>query len=120
TWIPVRLMTNEEALISMAEQCLYYVCLFYPLYGIVIISGNYFTSIGKAAVAFFVTISREFLMLLPMLFVVAPMYGLSGIWFALGAVDIPCFIVTLMIVIADIRRINNLKHTEEPLIANEA
>lgn len=110
TWIPVSLMANEGPLADMAAQCLYYVCLFYPLYGIVIISGNYFTSIGKAATAFFVTIAREFLMLLPMLFVIAPIKGLSGIWFVLGAVDIPCFIVTLIIVIADIKRINRLKY----------
>lgn len=110
TWIPVSLMANEGALAEMAEQCLYYVCLFYPLYGVVIISGNYFTSIGKAATAFFVTISREFLMLLPMLYIIAPIKGLSGVWFVLGAVDIPCFIVTLICVIADIRRINRLKN----------
>lgn len=109
TWIPVSLMASDGPLAEMAAQCLYYVCLFYPLYGIVIISGNYFTSIGKAATAFFVTISREFLMLLPMLYIIAPLKGLSGIWFVLGAVDVPCFIVTLIIVFVDIRRINKLK-----------
>lgn len=112
TWIPVGLMASPGPLADMAEECLYYVCLFYPLYGIVIISGNYFTSIGKATTAFVVTISREFLMLLPLLFLIAPIKGLTGIWFVLGAVDIPCFIVTLIVVIVDMKRINRLMRRE--------
>ncbi len=115
TWLPVSTMAVGDELITITSEALFHSALFIPLYGIVIISGNYFTSIGKARTAFIITISREFIMYIPMMYAAAHFFGLKGIWWVMGLVDIPCFVMTLLFVVFEIKQIRLLE-TKQPAL----
>lgn len=120
TYIPVSSMATSADLIRISSEALFYSALYMPLYGIVIVSSNYFTSIGKAKIAFFITISRELLFFIPMLYFFAKFFGLSGIWWAMGLVDIPCFFVTILFVAFEFKRIKKLESDAANIAAKTA
>ncbi len=68
-----------------------------PLVGFQIIVGSYFQSIGKAPVATFLSLLRQVLVLIPLLYLLPLHYGLKGIWIAGPIADsvaaIVCFIL---------------------------
>lgn len=53
-----------------------------PIVGWQIITSNYFQSIGKAKISLFLTLMRQVIVLLPLLFIFPGIFGLDGIWLA--------------------------------------
>jgi len=56
--------------------------LMLPLVGFQIICSNYFQSIGKAKISLFLTLLRQVIVLLPLLWILPMFWGIDGIWFA--------------------------------------
>jgi Na+-driven multidrug efflux pump len=53
-----------------------------PLVGWQIITSNYFQSIGKAKISLLLTLMRQVIVLMPLLFILPGIFGLDGIWIA--------------------------------------
>jgi Na+-driven multidrug efflux pump len=53
-----------------------------PIIGWQIITSNYFQSIGKAKISLLLTLMRQVIVLLPLLFILPGVFGLDGIWIA--------------------------------------
>ena len=49
--------------------------------------GNFFQSIGHAGKSIFLSLSRQLLLLLPLLAVLPPRYGLDGVWMSMPISD---------------------------------
>ncbi len=110
---PVSIMAKEGLLKEISATGLFYEMLFIPLYGILIATSSYFTAVGKAKKAFFLTILRGVVFLLPFLYFFPATYGLKGIWMAIGFADLPCFFVALAFVFFEYRQMIRLREVEE-------
>ncbi|MDA3817009.1 MAG: MATE family efflux transporter [Prolixibacteraceae bacterium] len=53
------------------------------LIGFQVVMGNYFQSTGKAKLAMFISLLRQVIVLIPMLFVLPQFFGLDGVWMSM-------------------------------------
>ncbi len=84
---------DEQAMIDAATQGLRLVILMFPLVGFQIVTGNFFQYIGKAPLAIFMSLTRQLIFLLPLLWTLPRTLGAFGVWISMPIAD--CASVTL-------------------------
>lgn len=89
-----------------AVSCLRLSSLANPVVGFQIISSNYFQATGKAVRGIILSLSRQLLILLPVLLIVPRFLGLNGVWLTYPISDILSFILTLAFMIKELRLLN--------------
>jgi len=93
------LLFNDEnpKLLEYGVQGLRLFSLALPVVGFQIIVGSYFQSIGKAPIATFLSLLRQVLVLIPLLYILPVYFDLTGIWIAAPVADsvsaIVCFVL---------------------------
>ncbi len=84
---------DEQAMIDAATQGLRLVILMFPLVGFQIVTGNFFQYIGKAPLAIFMSLTRQLIFLLPLLWTLPRTLGAFGVWISMPIAD--CASITL-------------------------
>ncbi len=81
--------TTEDAsrLIEAAAQGMRIVMIIFPIVGFQIVTANFFQYIGKAPKAIFLSLTRQLLFLLPLLFILPAHYGSMGVWMSFPISD---------------------------------
>lgn len=79
--------TNDRGLIQMGIMPLRIVVIFLPLIGFQILSGTLFQAIGKSIPALVIILSRQLLLLIPMIIILPLFFGLDGIWLSIPVSD---------------------------------
>jgi len=99
----VRIFTTDEELIAIGSYAIKRLFLFLYLAGFMMVGGMVFQSIGKAIQSFITAISRPVLFLLPLIFILPRFWQLDGIWLAFPITDVLTFMLTLILLIPQIR-----------------
>jgi len=77
-----------------------------PFIGFQIVSSNYFQAVGKAPRAMFLSLLRQVIFLIPLLWIL-PMYlGLNGVWMAGPASDLAATVLTAIFIIKEMRHLD--------------
>ncbi len=100
----VSLFTTDPTLINFAVKGVRIDMLLYPLVGLQIVITNFFQCIGKVKVSIFLSLSRQLIFLLPLLFVLPPIFGITGVWATLPASDFIAVFVALAILAYNIKK----------------
>jgi len=87
--------TNDPAAIEMGQTALRIMFALSLTIGISMVSGGVFQALGKAKVAFILSISRQVLFLILLIIVLPFTYGLKGVWLAFPVADLLSFILAL-------------------------
>ena len=87
-----------------------YVFLALPIIGIQLIGAAYFQAIGKALPALLLTLSRQGLFFIPLLFILPSYFGVIGVWIAFPLADLFSTIITVYFLNRAIRKELVLKH----------
>ncbi|KAJ51076.1 putative MATE family efflux protein [Clostridium tetanomorphum] len=74
-----------------------------PIIGFQIISSNYFQAIGKAKIAIFLSLSRQVILLIPMLIIFPPIFKLDGVWMAGPIADVLSATITAAFLYKDMK-----------------
>jgi len=74
--------TNDPELFRICTSGMRIFILMLPLIGFQVICSNYFQSTGKAKISLFLTLLRQVIVLLPLLWILPMFWGINGIWFA--------------------------------------
>lgn len=90
----VRLFNSNPELIAMGGQGLRIMLSLLPIIGVQVISAQYFQAIGKAKYALLFTMSRQVLLLIPMILILPHFFGLLGIWLAGPVADFAAALLT--------------------------
>ena len=80
--------------------------IFYPLVGAQIVIQNYFQSIGKPKLSIFLSLTRQLIFLVPLLWLLPPHYGVNGVWIAMCSSDFIAFVLALVTVLIMNRRLS--------------
>ncbi len=78
---------NDINILNLGTTALRTFTLFIELVGLEIIATTYFQSIGNAKLSLLLTLNRQLIFLLPLIFILPSYYGLMGIWYAGAASD---------------------------------
>jgi putative MATE family efflux protein len=89
------LFSTDLELIGSGASYLRIVVMMMPLVGIQMLGASFFQAIGKAKPALFLTLARQILFLLPLVYLLPNNFGLMGIWMAFPISDVFATIVTL-------------------------
>ena len=92
-----RLFTTDLTLIEISIKAIRIDMLFFPFVGSQMVITNFFQCIRKVKVSIFLSLSRQLLFLLPLLYILPQFFGLDGVWYALPASDITAAIVANII-----------------------
>lgn len=103
----VRLFNNEsQELLQVGVEGMRIFMLAWGVVGFQIIVGSYFQWIGKVGTATFLSLLRQVVFLIPMLFILPRYFGLKGVWVAAPISDILSGLVVSVFLILEIKKIN--------------
>ncbi|MCM1005737.1 MAG: MATE family efflux transporter [Prevotella sp.] len=100
------LFMQDEAQINAAVTCLSITTLSFWMVGFQIVSTNFFQSLGMAGKAIFLSLTRQIIFMIPLIYILPPIFGLKGIWSAFPISDAVATIVTICMLIYQIRVIH--------------
>jgi Na+-driven multidrug efflux pump len=86
--------SDNQYVANHAPTALRYVFVALPIVGIQLIGAAYFQAIGKALPALLLTLSRQGIFFIPLLFILPRFYGVDGVWMAFPIADVLSTIVT--------------------------
>lgn len=95
----VRMFTSDTALIEEAVHGLRISFMFYPIVGFQMVTSNFFRSIGYAGTAIFLSLTRQLIFLLPLLYILPEFFGLGGIWASMPLADLIACVVSASMMI---------------------
>ena len=88
------IFSDNQYVANNAPTALRYVFVALPIVGIQLIGAAYFQAIGKALPALLLTLSRQGIFFIPLLFILPRFYGVNGVWMAFPIADVLSTIVT--------------------------
>jgi len=107
TFIPsvmASMFTRDVELQSIATKALRISVTMFPIIGIQIVITNFFQSIGKAKISILLSLTRQFLFLVPCLLLLPPIFGLTGVWSAMPVSDGFSSVISIAFIFYYIRR----------------
>ena len=89
--------TRDPGLIDITANGLRITFLAFPLIGVQIVISNFFMSIGKAFQSILMTLSRQILFLVPLIYLL-PLFvpDVNGVWYAIPISDFLAFLVSIL------------------------
>ena len=84
---------DESLMIAAASQAMRNIVIMFPLVGFQIVAAAFFQYIGHAKLAIFVSMTRQMLFLLPLLWILPRYMGAMGVWISMPIAD--CASITL-------------------------
>ena len=110
-----RLFTTDPTLIDLSAKGIRYIMVAFPVVGYQMVVSNFFQSIGKAKISIVLSLSRQLLILLPLLLVLPTMFGINGVWVSMPVSDTLSAFMAAWIMIVHMRKFKK-QHNE---ITNE-
>jgi putative MATE family efflux protein len=101
----IRIFTTDNELIAMGSYAAKRLFLAMPLIGLIMVGSLVFQSVGKATQSFVTAISRPFLFLIPLIFILPHFLQLDGVWLAFPIADALTFLLTSILLIPQIREL---------------
>ena len=104
-------MTDQEQ-INAAVNCLKITTISFWTVGFQIVVTNFFQSLGMAGKAIFLSLTRQIIFMIPLLFILPPLFGLQGVWSAFPISDIIAAIVAGTMLWWQLRKISKTSLNE--------
>ena len=117
-----RLFTTDPTLIDLSAKGIRYIMVAFPVVGYQMVVSNFFQSIGKAKISIVLSLSRQLLILLPLLLVLPTMFGINGVWVSMPVSDTLSAFMAAWIMIVHMRKLkkqHNEITNEQKVIDNE-
>ena len=93
------IFTTDSQLISHSAKGLRITLIAFPLIGFQSVVSNFFQSIGQVKRAVFLSLSRQLLFLIPLVFVLPLFWAISGVWMSFPISDTAAFIMAAILLI---------------------
>lgn len=112
----VCLFAEEEELIEYACRGLRIMVCVFPLVGFQMMSVGFFTAIGKAKKAIFLSLTRQLVFLVPLLILIPMFMGTDGVWMSMPISDFLSVLTTGTLVFLQIRTFKLHPETLKPTV----
>ncbi len=77
-----------------------------PVVGFQIVMINYYQSIGKAGIAAFMSLLRQVIVLIPLLFSLPVFMGLNGVWISGPVADVISAFIVVIFMLKELKKLN--------------
>lgn len=105
----VSLFTNDSGLQQLAARGLRIMNSAFALVGFIMVTANFFQCLGMVKTAIFLSLSRQLIFLVPLVYALPFALNEEGVWLSFPISDVLAFIVSLIFVISLFRKFNKLE-----------
>ena len=111
-----KMFTHDPVLIDLTIKPMRIICSSMLIIGFQMVTGNLFTSIGKAGKSIFLSLTRQVIYLIPLTLLLPMVFAdpLDGVWWAIPASDTLSAITAVIVLLAS-RRSLHMHTTTAPL-----
>ena len=99
---------NEQLLVDAAAQGMRLILIMFPLVGFQIVVGGFFQYIGKAPLAIFMSLTRQLLFLIPLLWILPRSLGAYGVWISMPIADAASIVLAMILFVWQMRKIGRM------------
>ena len=114
--LAVGIFTHDEALMDLGSRALRITMLVFPIVGFQMISTNFFQSLGMVKKSIILSLSRQILFLLPLLYMLPKSFGSDGVWMSFPISDTISTLMTIYMLGRLFRKFNRLNDGDDPSI----
>lgn len=104
--IAAMFMQDDEQ-IQCAINCLHITLMSFWIVGFQIVSTNFFQALGMAGKAVFLSLTRQIIFMIPLLFILPPVMGLDGVWTAFPISDMAASVTAAILLWVEMRHITH-------------
>lgn len=105
-----KVFTSDAELIALSKRGLQLSTLAFVVVGFQVVTSNFFQSIGMASKAIFLTLTRQFLYLIPLLLILPRYFGLDGIWYSMSVSDFLAFLTSAVLLFFQMKAFRKIKN----------
>lgn len=99
----IKIFNSNADLVAIGTHGIRIYLSMLPVIGFQVISTNYFQAIGKAKISMFLSLIRQVIVLIPLLLILPPIFGLNGIWISGPTSDAIASIITVFFVMRELK-----------------
>ena len=114
--VAVGIFTHDEALMEMASHGLRILVIGFPIVGFQMIGTNFFQCLGMVKKSVILSLSRQILFLLPLLYALPLWHGASGVWMSFPVSDVLSAALTAILLRRLFKKFNRLQDGQESTI----
>ena len=112
----VSLFTNDPELIGFASHGLKMMNIAFALVGFGMVSGNFFQCLGMVKKSIFLSLTRQLLFLLPLIYTLPLWLQEEGVWISFPISDAMNIIISAILIINIFKKFNRLNDGDDPSI----
>lgn len=116
----VRLFTEDPVMIEKADNALRLMNLMVWCVGFGMVSGNFFQSLGMVKKSIFLSLTRQLLFLVPLVFLLPLWLGENGVWLAFPVSDFLSVVCAAILIINILRKFDKLNDGDDPSVLGGA
>ena len=96
-------------MVTAAAQGMRLILVMFPLVGFQVVVGGFFQYIGKAQLAIFMSLTRQLLFLLPLLWFLPRSLGAYGVWISMPIADTASILLAAVLFVWQMRKIRRME-----------
>lgn len=101
-----RLFTSDPQLTRLSVKAIRINMLMFPLVGAQMVITTFFQCIGKVKLSIFLSLSRQLIILLPLLLLLPLFFGIDGVWYSLPSSDFLAAVIAVVTMMLFTRKLN--------------
>ena len=108
------IFTHDDALLDMSSEGMRIMTLVFPVVGFQMIGTNFFQSLGMVRKSVILSLSRQILFLLPLLYALPLWFGAKGVWMSFPISDFISTVLTALMLGNLFKKFNKLNDGDDP------
>lgn len=105
----VSLFTNDPLMVEKGSMALRHLNAGFAMVGFSMVAGNFFQCLGMVKTSIFLSLSRQLLLLVPLIFILPAFFEEKGVWFSFPISDILSVIISAILILRLFRKFDTLK-----------
>ena len=106
--LTLSIFSTDEELLSIGTNALRIIIIAFPVIGFQVIGASLFQAMGKALPSLLLSMLRQIFFVLPLIAILPMFWQIDGIWIAFPIADSLSFLVTLLFVLPQIKKLRQL------------
>ncbi len=112
----VGIFTHDGELVELSARALRIMTVVFPIVGFQMISTNFFQSLGMVQKSVILSLSRQILFLLPLLYALPLWFGAEGVWMSFPISDVLATLLTIYMLRRLFKKFSRLNDGDDPSI----
>lgn len=116
----VSLFTNDPVLKALSVHALKLTSIFLPVIGFQMVTTNCFQCLGMVHKSVFLSLTRQLIVLVPLVYILPLYYAEEGVWVSFPISDLTAAVMAFFFGLNFFKKLNNLKDGDDPSILGSA